>query len=344
VALVCTRTVDIQLTNSPIVSVIMTVYNGQPYIAEAIESALAQTYRNLELIIVDDCSPDHSEDVIRQYLGDKRLVLVRNDSNAGVAASRNRGLAIAKGEYITFLDQDDVWLPHKLELQVAAILSHPDIGLLHAGYARIDEKGDFLPAYKDLATDKFANPGADVVVRDVFSEIFISNDIQPLTTMIPKAVLEAVGHFDSQLPGVDDYELWLRIAYKYPVGHLDTIVGYWRAHSGQQSNLGYKMLMLRLQALDLILARFPQAKQRVPAKDFRKRMGGMCRSAANYTMYYLHEYSLARPLFLRAVTYRPFDLNSFAKWAYCSSPTMLREAVKASVRMVKRSVKEQGNR
>jgi glycosyltransferase involved in cell wall biosynthesis len=316
------------LPEVPLVSIIMAVYNGAAYIAEAMESALRQTYKNTELVIVDDCSTDESAKIVEQYLSDERVIFVRNEQNVGVAASRNRALTLATGELFTFLDQDDIWLPRKLEHQVTAIQAHPGIGLLHASYARIDPEGVLLPAYRALSAERFDNLDAPIDVRDVFAEIFVSNDIQPLTTMIPRGVLEAVGPFDASLPGVDDYELWLRIALRYPVGHIHTIVGFWRAHSGQQSNQGYKMLMIRLKALDKILYRYPKAKQRVPGKAFRKRMHSMCSSAANYTMYYLHDYSTARGLFMRTVTYRPLDFSSWTKYMYCALPTPVRNVIK----------------
>lgn len=319
----------------PLVSVIMATYNGEAYLAAAIESALRQTYSNLELVVVDDCSSDDSVRIVERYLPDGRIVFVRNDHNVGVAASRNRALTLAKGELVTFLDQDDIWLPHKLEIQVAAIQAHPEVGLMHAEYGRIDPEGVLLPAYQKLAAEKFDNPAAAIDVRDVFPEIFISNNIQPLTSMIPRKVIDAVGVFEADLPGVDDYELWLRIALRYPVGHIQTIAGYWRKHPGQQSNKGHKMLVMRIKALDLILRRFPEAEHRVPREAFLKRMHGMCRSAANYTMYYLHDYSTARELFARAVKYRPADLAAWGKLAYCSLPDGLRNALKRVKRMLK---------
>lgn len=315
-------------TTGPLVSIIMAVYNGAAYLAEAIESALNQTYSNIELIIVNDCSSDESVSIVTHYLSDGRITLFHNERNSGVAASRNRALEHAKGEFITFLDQDDIWLPRKLEIQVAVIQANPGIGLLHAGYARIDPNSDLLPAYRELPAERFSDPDATVDVRDVFAEIFVTNDIQPLTTMIPREVMEAVGPFNAELPGVDDYELWLRIALRYPVGHIQTIVGYWRAHPGQQSNQGYRMLMIRLKALDQILNQYPEAESRVPRKEFRKRMHGMCTSAANYTMYYLHDYLAARDLFARALKFQRLNFPSWGKYAYCSLPTPLRDGLK----------------
>ena len=315
--------------SQPLVSVIMAVFNGEAYLDLAIRSALAQTYDNFELIVIDDESTDTSPALIQQHARDSRLRFVRNAKNMGVAASRNRGLELARGELIAFLDQDDIWLPEKLAIQLAAIQAHPQVGLMHSGYARIDPQGTLLEQYRGLSASHFANPDATVDVRDVFAEIFISNDIQPLTTLIPRAILDGVGPFDPELPGVDDYELWLRIALHHPVGRIDTILGYWRAHPGQQSNLGHRMLTIRLEALERILRRFPEARQRVPDAALRNRMHRQYSSAANYAMYHLRDYPAARRYFGDALRYRWHDVAAWGKYGYCALPAPVRTVVKA---------------
>jgi glycosyltransferase involved in cell wall biosynthesis len=316
----------------PAVTVVMPVYNGRDYLARAIESVMAQSMPDWELVIVDDCSTDDSLAVIGRYLVDPRVVLLRNGENVGVAASRNRALASSRGAYLTFLDQDDEWLPRKLELQLAAMLSHPEIGLLHAEYARIDPASQLMGQARDLPATSFVNPDAPVEVEDVFAEIFVSNDIQPLTSMIRREVLDVVGHFDPSLRGTDDYELWLRIALRYPVGHLRTIVGFWRAHPGQVSNRGYEQLLMRLRAIDTILDRFPDARQRVPAAAFRARMHRLCREVANENLYLLRDYSLARTMFIRSLRYRPTDFAAAGLLVYSLLPEPAREALRQARR------------
>lgn len=312
----------------PTVSIIMPVYNGEKYLASAIDSALAQTWPAIQLILVNDCATDASADIIACYLPDPRITLLGNAVNSGVATSRNVALAQARGSYIAFHDQDDLWLPNKLELQMAALQQHPDVGLLHTRYARIDSAGTLLPEYRTLDSSAFGNATAETRVADVFEEIFISNDIQPLTSIIPKHVLDTVGWFNPDLPGVDDYELWLRIARRYPVAHLQTITGYWRQHAAQQSKQGYTMLLIRLKALDTFLAADPDAAKHVRRAAFVARMHGMNRGAANHYFYNRQDYATARQYFMRALKLKPADLNSLAKLAYCSLPDSARDAVR----------------
>lgn len=322
----------------PLVTIIMPVYNGERYLEKAVQSALAQSYPNFELILIDDCSGDQSTQIIEKYLPDQRVVYLRNTKNVGVASSRNRALEHSKGEFITFHDQDDLWLPNKLSLQMDALRQHPEIGLLHTRYARIDTEGELLPEYRSLCAQSFGNDEAETYVADVFEEIFISNDIQPLTSIIPKNVLDEVGWFNPGLPGVDDYELWLRIARCYPVGHLQTITGFWRMHSAQQSKQGYAMLLIRLKAMDTFLATHPDAPKRVSREAYVQRMFSMNRGVANHYFHNLQDYKAALPYFKKALRLKPSDVNSFVKLLYCSLPSRARDRLRYFKNALKRSI------
>jgi glycosyltransferase involved in cell wall biosynthesis len=115
--------------NAPLVSVMMTVYNGAPYLAEAIESVLSQTYRPLELIVVDDGSDDGSSEIAQRYLPALRYV---HHARRGMGASRNRAVELATGEYLTYLDADDRLTPEALEKQAAVLAAHPDVDIVFA--------------------------------------------------------------------------------------------------------------------------------------------------------------------------------------------------------------------
>lgn len=146
------------MSNAPLVSIITPCYNAALFIERTIESVLSQSYVNWEIIIVDDCSTDESQEIIREYAEkDTRIKLIINQKNMGTAKSRNKAIEVAKGDYIAFLDNDDIWLPQKLEKQIA-IMQKEDIFMSYTAYDLIDKKdrciGTFLvgekASYKDM--------------------------------------------------------------------------------------------------------------------------------------------------------------------------------------------------
>ena len=129
-----------------LVSIIMPSWNTAKYIAKSIQCVIDQTYENWELIIVDDCSTDNTDEVVTPFLSDRRIKLFHNEKNSGAALSRNRALREAKGEWIAFLDSDDLWMPEKLEKQVMFMQEH-DYVLSYTEYEKIDEEDMSLNIY-----------------------------------------------------------------------------------------------------------------------------------------------------------------------------------------------------
>ena len=123
-----------------LVSIIMPSYNTAEYIAESIQSVLAQSYKDWELLIVDDCSTDNTDEVVKPYLSDERIKYMKNDANSGAAVSRNRALREAKGKWIAFLDSDDLWMPDKLSKQINFMEEH-GYSFSYTDYVEIDTYG-----------------------------------------------------------------------------------------------------------------------------------------------------------------------------------------------------------
>ncbi|NOY98886.1 MAG: glycosyltransferase family 2 protein [Chloroflexi bacterium] len=159
------------LSDSPLVSVIMPVFNGEKYLCEAIESIVSQTYHHLEVIVVDDGSTDGSSDIVESF----HQVQYLFQDNAGHAAARNRGIRAAKGEYIAFLDADDLWMPEKLTLQMAAFNADAELDIV-TGYVKQfispDVKAD-IKGEKVVATPCIPgySPIAILVKRDLFGVV-----------------------------------------------------------------------------------------------------------------------------------------------------------------------------
>ena len=133
--------------NKPLVSVVMPLYNAEKYVGEAVESVLSQSYTNFELIIVNDASTDKSVAQVKRIV-DRRIVIIENEKNLGIVASRNRGLALAKGKYIAVLDSDDIALPNRLEKQEAFLEANPEYGICGSYYHVINGNGKKILSFK----------------------------------------------------------------------------------------------------------------------------------------------------------------------------------------------------
>ncbi len=193
-------------------SVIIPVYKVEKYISETINSVLNQTYQNFELIIVDDGSPDRSVEICQQFK-DPRLKIIRQ-KNQGVCAARNTGISHANGQYLAFLDGDDLWLPQKLEKHLKHLESSPDVGVSFSRSAFIDERGAALGIYQMpklteitppliLRRNPVGNGSAPVIRREVFEAI----EYKENSTGIQRQC-----YFDPKLAHFEDVECWLRIS------------------------------------------------------------------------------------------------------------------------------------
>jgi len=182
----------------------MPVYQGRRHLAAAIESVLAQTFEQFELLLVDDGSTDGSSAIARTYAGRDPRVHYTRQENAGQGAARNAGIGVARGEAVAFLDQDDLWLPNKLARQLPLVdditVIYSDTYILRDGERRREERlSDHLDGWPVPAT---------------LESLIVGNTIPVLTALLSRRLLLAHGGFtsDPALKGVDDYDLWLRLA------------------------------------------------------------------------------------------------------------------------------------
>ena len=189
------------MDNSSLVSVIIPCYNCEKYIAEAIESILNQSYNNIELIIVDDCSTDNSLIIIEKYINNKNVVIIKNSTNSGVAYSINIGIKIAKGEYIARMDADDISHPLRIQKQVDVMLSNPNFSVVGTNVQVIDGDGNALFYYNALHTDD--------EIRKAFA---YTSPIWSGSQMWKRSVCFQAGLIDENLiPGCEDIEFTLRL-------------------------------------------------------------------------------------------------------------------------------------
>lgn len=186
----------------PRVSVILPAYNREDLVARAIDSVLAQTFTDFELIVVDDASKDGTRQVLERYRDHPRLRLLLSDVNLGGGGARNLGIAAARADLIAFQDSDDVWLPHKLAAQVAALEARPEAGLCYCG------------SLFSEGTKSYYIPEAvfDHLDGDMSGEILRRNPTSTQTLLVRREVLERTGLFDPAFKRFQDWELMIRVA------------------------------------------------------------------------------------------------------------------------------------
>jgi len=244
------------MTSNPKVSIIIPVYNGEKYITYAIESALAQTYRNFEIIVVDDGSTDGSYEKIKPFLPFVKYIF---QENQGVAAARNTAIKHSSGELIAFLDQDDLWLPEKLELQVDYLLHNPDVGLVHSNMSYINEEGK--PTKRDSVF-----PFPTNLSGSCFPELFIRNQIAILTVLLRRDCLDKMGFFNEQFSSLDDYELWLRVSRYFLIGYIDLFLASYRLHGSNTHRNWLAITLTRLKVIESLLGKHPEIRSELGKK------------------------------------------------------------------------------
>lgn len=207
----------------PRVSIIIPVYNSEKFIRETILSVLSQNYHDYEIIVVDDGSIDNSSSILHSF-GDKIKYFYQE--NQGLSCSRNFALHQAQGEFIAFLDQDDLWLPDKLRMQVSFLESHKEAAMVFTDSHIINEKG--------IIQGRLFR-GLNIPQGHIFEQLFLFDFIPLLSVLIRKTIFEQVGEFAPHLGIAEDYDLFLRVSKKYPVYLINFPLAKYRIHSSNAS-------------------------------------------------------------------------------------------------------------
>lgn len=207
------------------VSAVIPVYNGSNYLREAIDSALAQTYKNMEIIVIDDGSTDNTWEIIQSY-GDK--IRGFHKENGGVSSALNVGVQNMRGEWFAWLSHDDLWLPNNIEQQVKHILSNPGKGIYYGGYSYINPNREIIYGNNGCWFSK----GSDL--RHMLRG---GNYIHGITALIKKECFDTVGCFNEELRCTQDYEFWFKAAQKYETSLLPLRLAVTRIHPSQVGNV-----------------------------------------------------------------------------------------------------------
>jgi glycosyltransferase involved in cell wall biosynthesis len=206
-----------------LVSAIIPAYNAELYLAQAIESAFAQTYQNFEIIVVDDGSTDGTAQIAHQFGDTVRYVY---QSNQGLAAARNTGIRHARSQIIALLDADDLWDPDFLQVMTGLLEKHPDAAAVHCGFQYIDAQGNIV-----------GKPSLRVVSPEVFhrTQVIQGNWLSACAVLFRKPIAEEVGLFDESLRALEDQDLWIRLSASHPFIGLPVSLVKYRRHGSNMS-------------------------------------------------------------------------------------------------------------
>lgn len=203
----------------PLVSVIMPVYNNEPYVKQAVDSILEQTYSNFELIAIDDGSSDGSGKILDSYAKQDGRVRVIHQPNKGLVATLNRGIAESTGEYIARMDGDDISFPRRFEQQVAVLEAHENVVLVAGGFEVIDEDNEFI--YREVVP---------AISADIKRSMLLRNPIAHGSVMFRRSALDAVGMYSDQCGPTEDFELWTRLSVVGDFVGLEPTIFRWRVN------------------------------------------------------------------------------------------------------------------
>jgi glycosyltransferase involved in cell wall biosynthesis len=279
----------------PTVSVIIPTFNRAALLREALESVFVQSYTDYEVIVVDDGSTDETPQMIEEY-GDRVRYLWQE--NRGAAEARNHGVSAARGEWVAFLDSDDMWHREKLACCLERPRHDPGAAVVFHPMVEIDDAGNRV-----RGRSKRASGGR--ILDSLFAHCFVHTP----TVVVRRRVLQEMGGFDTELAVCEDYQLWLRIAERYPFHLVPRPLAYRRLHKKRLSkSIMHRNMVLRAEMLE----RFYGESSKRGVLNKRKAIGRLSRvfcSAGKANLRARH-YADAYALFKRSLAYRPLELKA----------------------------------
>ncbi len=292
--------------SDPLVSVVIPVFNGAPFVAKAVASVRAQTVKAVEVLVVDDGSTDGTQAVLADLHQTMGVTWFQQD-HGGPARSRNRGITAAKGEFVALLDCDDVWLPDKLEAQLAIMRSRPEVGVVHTNYEVVDQAGTVLEQVR-------ARHSAEPLVRAFVG----GHTALPSTLLIRHEVLDKVGALNADLYGSEDSDLTIRLYAATRFGCVDRILVRKLQRGHGYRDMAFDEALHKAKVLSS-RERFLEGLERMQPLTMEQR-AALDREWANY---YLGRGGVeeragrcagARGFYGRAIRHAPGRLRAYIRW------------------------------
>jgi glycosyltransferase involved in cell wall biosynthesis len=309
-----------------VVSVIIPTYNNEDYILNTLSSVFTQTYGEYEIIVIDDGSTDSTREILKPY---NYRIRYHYQENKGLAVARNVGLEMASGEYVTFLDGDDIWEPDNLLLKTEVLSNKPDLGGVFSEFLVFNEDGvlhergsrptfpyfkrtkkDFKNIFANTETIS-ANASRQLTFYSgwIFDELFMGNFILPTSMVLRKECADRVGRFLSHLRTQQDYEYWLRFSKKYPFGYIDEVLVRYRRHKHQLTNFTNIKNIIK-NVLEIIDRQAPEFESKEKNKIFKRRKAEILKDLAKVNIR-LRDLRSARSLLLESMVLNPAIIQNY---------------------------------
>ena len=310
--------------SDPKITVLMSVYNGEKYLKEAIDSILNQTFKDFEFLIINDGSTDKTAEILQSY-DDPRIKIVNNDKNMDLTKSLNKGLRIARGKYIARMDADDVSLPQRFKKQVDYLEENVTAGLVGTFSYTIGEGGEILNEGKPPSENK-----------EIKKALLKGNQFCGPSVMFREKCIDRIGFFREEFRYAQDYDLWLRIADKYDVANIPEPLYERRIHSGCISirkllfqsaygelakGLGKKRVKFGKDSLELLShrKREPFVRRKLLISTWRalRKSADDCRGYCK--LFFCEGQARKAKTFLRlALLYNPLSCSAWHLWVLCN--------------------------
>ncbi len=272
----------------------MPIYNGERYLAEAVESVLNQSFRDFELICINDGSIDRTSEILTGFKDERVNVLMQ--PNQGTAAARNLGIHNTRGKYVAFIDADDQWLPKKLEVQVPLLENLPEVGAVYSRCLVMDTGGKIFDYYPRVCRSG----------KGLLRDIFLDDFIPMLTLMVRRSIFDKIGFFKDQLLFAEDYEFKSQLVASEKIACCPEILSKYRKHEGQKiSNPdGLKN--------ELEIIEFLSLHYKIPLELRDRRMAQVWRGAA-FGLSLKQDWAGARTSLLKAARLQPLSVGIYLR-------------------------------